>query len=109
MPSTVCGATNSGAGVSDGGSAHEVPEAVKNLVAARTGDAVYVVGPDYSVVHWDSRTESLSGTLAEEALGKPCYEAVMGESGGGEPFCAHGCSVITSPGLTVPSRATRCA
>ena len=31
----------------------ELPEAVKTLVEARTGDAVYVVGPDYSIVHWD--------------------------------------------------------
>jgi hypothetical protein len=38
--------------------------------------------------------ESLSGVLSEEALGKPCYEAVMGESEGGEPLCAHGCSVM---------------
>ena len=76
------------------GSAPELPEAVRNLIAARTGDAVYVVGPDYSIVHWDAQMESLTGTLSEEALGKPCYEAVMGQSEGGEPFCAHGCSVM---------------
>src|SRR5215218_8893104 len=55
---------------------------------ARTGDAVYVVDPDYTIVHWDSRMESLTGALSEEALGKRCYEAVMGEGEGGEPFCA---------------------
>ena len=38
--------------------------------------------------------ESLSGVLSEEALGKRCYEAVMGEGEGGEPFCAHGCAVM---------------
>ena len=76
------------------GSAPELPEAVRNLIAARTGDAVYVVGPDYSIVHWDAQMESLTGTLSEEALGKPCYEVVMGESEGGNPFCAHGCSVM---------------
>src|SRR3712207_9524697 len=38
--------------------------------------------------------ESLTGVLSEEALGKPCYEAVMGEREDGGPFCAHGCSVI---------------
>ena len=76
------------------GSASELPEAVRNLIAARTGDAVYVVGPDYSIVHWDAQMESLTGALSEEALGKPCYEAVMGGSEGGNPFCAHGCSVM---------------
>jgi len=76
------------------GSAHELPEAVRILIAARTGDAVYVVGPDYSIVHWDSRMESLTGTLSEEALGRPCYEVVMGEREDRGPVCAHGCSVM---------------
>ena len=72
----------------------ELPEAVRTFIAARTGDAVYVVGPDYTIVHWGSRMESLSGVLSEEALGKPCYEAVMGEREDGGRFCAHGCSVM---------------
>jgi PAS domain S-box-containing protein len=71
-----------------------VPPAVKNLIDARTGDAVYVVDPDYRIVHWDSRMESLTGALAEDALGQPCYQAVMGEREDGGPFCAHGCSVM---------------
>ena len=74
--------------------ARELPEAVRTLIEARTGDAVYVVDPDYTIVHWDSRMESLTGALSEEALGKRCYEAVMGEGEGGKPFCAHGCSVM---------------
>ena len=72
----------------------ELPEAVQNLIEARTGDAVYVVNPDYRIVHWDSQMESLTGVLAQEALGQPCYEAVMGEREDGGPFCAHGCSVM---------------
>jgi PAS domain S-box-containing protein len=72
----------------------ELPEAVKTLIEARTGDAVYVVGPDYTIVHWDQRMESLSGVLSEEALGKPCYETVMGEGEGGQPICAHGCALM---------------
>ena len=75
-------------------SAQELPEAVKALIEARTGDAVYVVGPDYRIVHWDEQMESLTGVLSEEALGKPCYEAVLGEREDGGPFCAHGCSVM---------------
>ena len=73
---------------------HELPETVKVLIEARTGDAVYVVGPAYTIVHWDPNMESLSGVLSEEALGRPCYEAVMGEAEGGRLFCAHGCSVM---------------
>jgi PAS domain S-box-containing protein len=74
--------------------ARDLPDAVRTLVEARTGDAVYVVGPDYTIVHWDKSMKSLSGVLSEEALGKACYEAVMGEAEGGRPFCAHGCSVM---------------
>lgn len=76
------------------GSARELPEPVRTFIEARTGDAVYVVGPDYTIVHWDPRMESLTGVLSEEAVGKPCYEAVMGEREGGQPFCAQGCSVM---------------
>lgn len=75
-------------------STRELPEVVRAIIAARTGDAVYVVGPDYTIVHWDERMESLTGVLSEDALGKRCYEAVMGEREGGETFCAHGCSVM---------------
>ena len=80
--------------VKRGISAQELPEAVKALIEARTGDAVYVVGPDYRIVHWDEQMESLSGVLSDEALGRPCYEAVLGEREDGGPFCAHGCSVM---------------
>jgi DNA-binding CsgD family transcriptional regulator len=75
-------------------SKQELPEAVKTLIEARTGDAVYVVGPDYTIVHWDQNMEALSEVLSEEALGKPCYEAVVGESEGGRLLCAHGCAVM---------------
>ena len=50
-------------------SKQELPKAVKTLIEARTGDAVYVVGPDYTIVHWDAQMEFLSGVLSEEALG----------------------------------------
>jgi PAS domain S-box-containing protein len=71
-----------------------LPPAVQALTEARTGDAVFVVGPDYRIVHWDYRAESLTGLLAEEALGKPCYEVVQGECESGGSFSAHECSVI---------------
>jgi PAS domain S-box-containing protein len=76
------------------GPAHELPGAVRTLIETRTGDAVYVVGPDYRIVYWDSRMESLTGVLSRNALGEPCYEAVMGECEEGRPLCAHGCSVM---------------
>lgn len=72
----------------------ELPPAVSSVVGARTGDAVFVVGPDYRIVYWDSEAESLTGLLGEEVVGKRCYEVVLGEREGGDPFCTYGCSVM---------------
>jgi PAS domain-containing protein len=35
-----------------------------------------VVDPEYRVVHWDDRAESLTGFLAEEVVGRRCYEVI---------------------------------
>ena len=72
----------------------ELPGAVRTFIEARTGDAVFVVGPDYRIVHWDDGMEALTGTLAEEAVGERCFGVDLGEREGGGPFCAHGCSVM---------------
>jgi hypothetical protein len=61
-------------------SAHELPEAVKNLIEARTGDAVYVVGPDYRIVYWDSRWSRSPGcsprSLCKSLVTKPSWANV---------------------------------
>jgi len=72
----------------------ELPQAVRSLIEARTGDAVFVVGPDYRIVFWDFKAESLTGLLSDEIIGKRCYEVVLGEWEGGNPFCTYGCSVM---------------
>ena len=72
----------------------QLPRVVRDLVEARTGDAVFVVAPDYRIVYWDEEAEFLTGFLAEDMTGKRCYEAVLGEREGGEPFCSYGCSVM---------------
>jgi PAS domain S-box-containing protein len=85
--------------------ARELPPAVRSLIEARTGDAVFIVGPDYRIVYWDERMESLTGTLSEEALGRRCFGVVLGEREDGGTFCAHGCSVmhLASKGRPVSS------
>ena len=72
----------------------ELPRAVGSVIEARTGDAVFVVDPEYQIVHWDERMEKLTGTLADEAMGRRCFGVVLGEREGGGTFCAHGCSVM---------------
>lgn len=83
----------------------ELPRAVEILVGARTADAVFVVGPDHRIVHWDARAESLTGLMAEEVVGKPSHEVLRGECEGGGSFYAHECSVmrLARAGQPVPS------
>jgi len=71
-----------------------LPRAVESLIGARTGDAVFVVNPDYRIAYWDAQAESLTGLMAEEMIGKPCYEALRGECEGGSSFCASECPVM---------------
>lgn len=73
---------------------YRLPEAVRSIVESRTGDAVFVVAPDYRVVYWDSEAEKLIGRLAGDTLGKRCFQIVLGERERGTPFCAYGCSVM---------------
>ncbi len=72
----------------------QLPQTVQRIIESRTGDAVFVVAPDYRVAYWDSRSEFFTGVRAEDAVGKPCYDVVLGEREGGERFCSWGCSVM---------------
>src|SRR5215217_8092041 len=68
--------------------ATEFPPAVESLIRARTADAVFVVDPGYRLAYWDARAESLTGFLAEEVVGRPCYEVVSAQGGTGDCFDA---------------------
>ena len=76
----------------------ELPRAVEILTGARTADAVFVVDPDYRIVHWDSRAESLTELLAQALFeqeerscprpqGRPCAHA---EAAGGSGAVGRG-------------------
>jgi DNA-binding CsgD family transcriptional regulator len=67
----------------------ELPEELESLTRALTADAVFVVDPEYRIVHWDARAESLTDVLAEEMVGEPCYEALTGEGEDGTSFRIH--------------------
>lgn len=86
-----------------------LPPAVALLVRARTVDAVFAVAPDHRVVHWDSRMESLTGILAEEALGLPFYEALSGacEDGGSLDARAWSALRLAEDGRAVPGYEAR--
>ena len=82
----------------------QLPRTLESLLEARTADAVFVVGPDYRIVHWDARAESLTGLLAEEMVGEDCREALQGECEGANPFGEQLCSVmrLAEDGRSVP-------
>lgn len=86
-----------------------LPAAVETLMRVRTDDAVFVVGPDYRIVHWDPRAEFVTGLPATEVLDEPLYEVLSGEREDGAPFCRNGCPVMTlaRAGRAVPSHEAR--
>ena len=47
----------------------ELPRTIESLIEARTADALFVVDPEYSIVRWDARAESLTGLLAQDVAG----------------------------------------
>ena len=71
-----------------------LPEALESLTRMITADAIFVVDPEYRLAHWDARAESLTGFLAEEIVGKPCYEILNGEGEDGTPFGIHAHSAV---------------
>lgn len=83
----------------------ELPRQIRSFIQYRTGDAVFVVAPDFRIAYWDARAEFLTGISAEDVVGKPCYEVVLGERENGERFCGWGCSVMhmSQEGLPVTS------
>jgi PAS domain S-box-containing protein len=80
------------------------PPAVESLIWARTDDAVFVVDPEFRIVHWDTRAESLTGFLAEEVIGRLCYEVVSAQGASGDCFDArvHSAMKLARIGQTVP-------
>lgn len=90
----------------------ELPQTIQSFIEYRTGDAVFVVAPDYRIAYWDSQAEFLTGIRAEDVVGRPCYEVILGERENGERFCSWGCSVmrmsqegrpVTSYDMMIPS------
>ena len=72
----------------------------------RSGDALMALGPDLRVETWNEELESLTGTPAAEAIGRPCWEVLGGLDERGAVICHPGCSAarLTREGRPVPSR-----
>ncbi len=57
----------------------------------RTVDGVFAVNGQQKIIFWNPGCAQLFGTLANEALGRPCCEVVRGKDPKGQPFCGGGC------------------
>ena len=53
--------------------------------------AIFAVDGRHRVAFWNRSCESLTGVLAGEAVGKPCYELLRGTKPNGELLCGSDC------------------
>ena len=60
--------------------------------AYRSGDALVAFGEDMQVTSWNAGAERLTGLLAEDAVGRPCWEVLGALDRHGELVCHSGCS-----------------
>jgi len=63
---------------------------------ANSGDGVFAVDSQQSIVLWNDRASQILGFSAKEVLGKKCYQIVCGRDHRGCVVCHRGCKAITS-------------
>lgn len=76
------------------------------LATPRSGDAVFSFGPDMVVRSWNEALERLTGTKAEDAIGRPCWTLLGAVTDRGDLVCHAGCSGarLAREGWPVPCR-----
>jgi len=61
---------------------------------ANTEEAVYAVDSDQQIILWNKGAEEVLGYTADEALGRHCYDLLMGRDEDGRPKCMMNCAVM---------------
>jgi DNA-binding CsgD family transcriptional regulator len=56
-------------------------------------DGMFVTDDKQRIVAWSSAAQRMLGFSADEAVGKTCFQVVMGREPGGHPVCGRNCSV----------------
>lgn len=76
------------------------------LATPRSGDAVFSFGTDMVVRSWNDALERLTGTRAEDAIGRPCWTLLGAVTDRGDLVCHAGCSGarLAREGWPVPCR-----
>jgi PAS domain-containing protein len=68
---------------------------------AHAGGPVFAVDLDGRVVAWNRRAETLFGTPATEAVGRPCAMVVRGTDRAGQVVCRAACPWLVIAGWAV--------
>ena len=72
---------------------------------AASADGVYAVDSQQRIVFWSAGAEKLTGRRADEVIGRPCYEVMLGGDYNGSSFCRRDCPTIvgTRRGQPIPN------
>ena len=62
---------------------------------ARAADGAFAIGPAGRVVLWNRAAERILGWSANEVLGRPCCEVLVGSDVNGNRLCYQGCHVMS--------------
>jgi PAS domain S-box-containing protein len=62
---------------------------------ASTGDGAFVITGDGKTILWNSVAEEILGYTADEAIGRPCCEILVGRDGDNNRLCYPGCHVMS--------------
>ncbi|MDX5893264.1 LuxR C-terminal-related transcriptional regulator [Rubrobacter radiotolerans] len=78
----------------------DLPASVRSILQAKTGDAVFVVGPEGTILYWDVRAVLLTGIPARAVLGQSCQRVISPVVRSAEEApddagpCASGCPIL---------------
>ncbi len=61
---------------------------------AHTSDAVCAVDANQRILYWNRAAENMLGYAAAEVIGRPCYQALQGQTPDSAVFCRQECSLF---------------
>ncbi len=59
-----------------------------------SGDAVCAINSHQHIVYWNDAAEEIFGFTTDEAIGKPCWVLLQGETAEGHAFCQKNCPIV---------------
>ena len=72
----------------------------------RSGDALFAFDSELNVLSWNGAAEELTGIVAQDAVGRPCWDVLGAVDEDGNVVCHPGCSGarLAREGFPVPCR-----